>query len=671
MQMKKAIAVIRSKNKGYIPGLEFVSKFAIQHAMNPNTDLPQAYDVVSEAPKVGSLDWVNQKVMGIDRAILDQFPTIGGIAGGTGAAALTAESGPGVVPARMAGAGFGGGGGEKARQEIESMLVPYEYRPTPEENNMGIKIEAGTMAGAEGLGLAGVRVLKPLQKYFADTALVSEQAGFRMLPSEAHGTIPNVFESYPKGSIFTASKMAAWRKLQNEETERAARNLADSISKRSLSKTGSMEEAGNIIRNGIEHHMEAFRRTQEAVYNKIANMANAAGVKVSRKGMVNIAKQELKKINIVRNQVGGVGPTDEFKNELESIIANSNADASYAAMKDYRTYLLEKVRNMNSLMSSPEKKILVDLANTVGDAIEDGLKNSKVPQLADMWRSANNVTHEEHKVFLEKLVENLAAKKNPEAIALILRGNSPGAIAQIGIKETRDVMSVIPKQMIPRVQKQILLDTIYESSGKGTETFNEKMFAKKMLQIGDERGEVLFGNNWANIKQFSELLNRISESGGLTAAGLANPGLLNQMGRLSAEAVATFAGVHAAHGPGLMAAAVPIMGEAALWKTVAAAMTHPEAAARILQIMQVLARTVPYASAAATNAGRGEKIGKGDGPDEKRLNDVKQKAHDLQDMFHKSGLAPAPTPAEGTGPQSRNQTHTHIWDEKQGKIVPV
>ena len=24
-----------------------------------------------------------------------------------------------------------------------------------------------------------------------------------------------------------------------------------------------------------------------------------------------------------------------------------------------------------------------------------------------------------------------------------------------------------------------------------------------------------------------------------------------------------------------------------------------------------------------------------------------------------------------TGPQSRNQTHTHVWDEKQGKIVPV
>jgi hypothetical protein len=53
------------------------------------------------------------------------------------------------------------------------------------------------------------------------------------------------------------------------------------------------------------------------------------------------------------------------------------------------------------------------------------------------------------------------------------------------------------------------------------------------------------------------------------------------------------------------------------------------------------------------------------------IDDVKKKAEDLQNEFHKSGLAPSPTPPEGTGPQSRNQTHTHIWDATTNRIVPV
>jgi hypothetical protein len=55
------------------------------------------------------------------------------------------------------------------------------------------------------------------------------------------------------------------------------------------------------------------------------------------------------------------------------------------------------------------------------------------------------------------------------------------------------------------------------------------------------------------------------------------------------------------------------------------------------------------------------------------LDDVKKKANDLQDMFHQSGLAPAPSPSEGvTGPQSSlKPAWSHVFDETSGKIVPV
>jgi len=666
----------------------FVSKFAIQHAMNPDTDLPQAFELAPSLPPMPpSQTWKTTEESEHNRLLkpsrlptkkqlvygaLSQLPTAGGIAGGAGAVALTSPSGLGVIPARVAGAAFGAGTGEAIRQQAAEIIYPYDHRMTDEEKKRAIKIEAGSMAVAEAIPLVAGKVLTPIGKYYADTAAASEKAGFRMLPSEARGTLPTLFETYPKGSIFTANKMALWRKAQNQETEKAARDIADTISKKSLSKTGSREEAGKIIRMGFENHIENFSNSQKVIYDQIEKQADAAGVTVSRKEVVDLAQKELDRINRVRKTTGGVAPTDAFKKQLESIVKAKTPFAPYSDMKDFRSSILAESRSMNSLMSSPEKHFLSELSKTTGDAIEDGLKKSSNPNLAQMWRSANDATREEHKIFLEKLVENLAAKKNPEDIALVLRGNAPNAIAQIGIQETRDAMAVIPKSMIPRVQKQIILDTVYEATGKESKSFDEKLFARKMLQIGDERGEVLFGNNWSKIKEFSTLLNRLTESSGLTAAGLSNAGILNQVGRLAAESVGTFAGVTAAHGPAIMAAIVPVAGEAAMWKTIAAALTHPSAAARFIKGMQVLSRVVPTAAVATRNVFRGEKSAK---QDNNMLDTVREKAKKL--TGNDTNTTPQVTPPQSTdspqtiGGQSSNKTHTHIWNPKTGQIEAV
>ena len=620
--------------------LEFINKPVAQHMLNPDTDLPQAYDVVKAGPEKWSLDWVKQKAYNLTspHAILDQLPTAGSIAGGAAGAAAGATTSPvtgpvGPIVGRVAGAGVGAGVGEAARQKLETVVYPYEHRPSAEENKRRIALEAVMGTAAEFTGAVGSKIIGTVARPLRETAAASEKAGFRMMPSEALGTHPSVFETYPKGSIFTSGQMAKWRVAQNQETEQAAKDLADTISKKSLGKTGSREEAGNIVRKGIEDHMAKFRAAQKAMYNRIDKVALNRNINPSRTDMVDFAKKELDKLN-ASERAGGKVQMTPFRERLESIVNNKLPRAPFAAMKDLRGQLLDEIRNDNSLMSGKQKGFIKKLAEKVDESMDDSLQKSGVPGLRDLWRNANKVTREEHEAFEKKLIENLAAKKNPEDIALVLRGNSPGAISQIGIDETRDAMSVIPKQMIPRVQKQILLDTLYEASGKGTTPFDEKMFAKKILQIGDERGEVLFGKNWSNIKEFSGLLNKLTESGGLSAAGLSNAGIINQVGRLSAEAVGAFVGVGAIHGPALAASVVPVAGEAALWKTVATALTHPAAATKFLNGMQKLARIGPYAGLAVGNVGRGEEIGKGETPDERSLDAVKQKAKDLQDKMN-------------------------------------
>jgi hypothetical protein len=655
---------------------------------NPNTDIPQdTFTPQEEATKpAGAItteesEHARQLKPGkVPRwtdtvhGALNFLPTAGAIAGGMAAGGLGLETGPGAVVTGTAGATAGAGAAEALRQELQEKIFPLDPRLTPKETAKGIAIQAG-MGGASEIAGRGMSnyVFRPAIQALSRTAEASEKAGFRMLPSEVAGTKPSVFETYPKASIFSSGSMANWRELQNQETEKAAKDLADQISKKSLSATGSREEAGDFIRDGIEAHMDRFRQTQNAMYAAIDK--RAAGLTPSRTDMVAFAKQELARLNAAE-KAGGKTLMSPFRERLESIVKNPLKVAPFNAMKDLRSSLLSDIRDDNSLMSGTEKGFLKKMAGIVDQSIYDELKKSGIKGLPQLWRNANAITREEHEIFAQKLIDNLAAKKHPEDIALVLRGNSPGAIAPLGIQETRDAMKIIPKSMVPQVQKQILLDTMYESTKKGTEHFNEKEFAKKILQIGDERGEVLFDTNWQKVKEFSELLNKISESGGLQAASLSNPEVLKQVGRLPIEMALSVAGFHGSLGATVGAVAFPVVTEAALWKTVAAALIHPQGAANLLKGLRILAKTVPYASTAGINEFGGLQKG---------LDRVKAEAQKLQQKTAaptptSTQPAPAPVPdipqtdedGNPVGPQSNAKpSWTHIYDPFSGRIVPA
>ncbi|CAM6006573.1 unnamed protein product [Sphagnum balticum] len=98
-------------------------------------------------------------------------------------------------------------------------------------------------------GRIAAKPLGRLARYFGETAEAADKAGFRMLPSEAHAAKAGVFETYPKGSIFTSGKMANWRELQNKETEAAARR-SNSLSQHSWrigGKEAGLNAAGSTL----------------------------------------------------------------------------------------------------------------------------------------------------------------------------------------------------------------------------------------------------------------------------------------------------------------------------------------------------------------------------------------------------------------------------------------
>ena len=166
----------------------------LKGTFNPDTDLPEAFDVVKASPPTGSLDWIKQKGNALHEGMVNALPTIGGIAGGVLAGGAGLETGPlDAYVIAPAGAAAGGGLGEDLRQSINEFEHPYDHRMTAKEAAGHIAGQAAMQAGNEITGRFAGRVLSPAAKFYGETAIESDKAGFRMLPSEARGTKPNVF----------------------------------------------------------------------------------------------------------------------------------------------------------------------------------------------------------------------------------------------------------------------------------------------------------------------------------------------------------------------------------------------------------------------------------------------------------------------------------------------
>jgi hypothetical protein len=82
------------------------------------------------------------------------------------------------------------------------------------------------------------------------------------------------------------------------------------------------------------------------------------------------------------------------------------------------------------------------------------------------------------------------------------------------------------------------------------------------------------------------------------------------------------------------------MSEAILWKTAAAALTHPAAAEKIINAMQILARLTPYAGSGAYYIHKEAHRDKT--KPSHNVEDIKKQVEELQKSMHLGGFAPAP-----------------------------
>jgi hypothetical protein len=137
------------------------------------------------------------------------------------------------------------------------------------------------------------------------------------------------------------------------------------------------------------------------------------------------------------------------------------------------------------------------------------------------------------------------------------------------------------------------------------------------------------------------------------------------------ETVFAGTGAHVT-GTSLTTAAIPVMSEAILWKTAAAALTHPAAAEKIINAMQILARLTPYAGSGAYYIHK--EAHRDHTKPSHNVEDIKKQVEELQKSMHLGGFAPAPkeTSPPAPGPQSSAKpVWTHVYNASTGAIEAV
>ena len=592
--------------------------------LNIASDLPPAYTALTAAPRKWSPAWLKQQALNVREKALGLLPTVGGMAGGLVGGGATLESGPGMIAGATLGAGAGGALMEATRQQIEEELHPYEAKMTPKEAALGIGKEAAVQAGSELTGRLGARALAPAVKYFQRTADLSRATGIPLLPSEAAGRAPSYIEKFLKGSVMTSGKMERFRAMQNAQTQAEVQKIADSISR----FHGTSEDLGKLVQQGIEVHKQAFRATQDALYEAIgadvgeqtvrvpvhtevpSGLLDASGqplmktvttyknvlvdrVMPSTAVLKKFAAEELQKLDQAE-QILDPNLLSQSRTMLQTIV-DAPDRITYKAMAAARSDALAKAREFDQALAGKQAGLAKKMANLFDESLMDAAEKSGIPDLADKIRAANAYTASEHRMFEQQLVEKVVKTKSPEGIATLLRGR------MIGNQELRDLFTVMPKELHPSVQRQLLLDTMRQSTNRISGVFNERRFAETIGNLGDERGKIIFGNNWSDVKEISKLLEKVNGPTGLgggTGAALQNLSVIRDILAAAAAPAVLVAKGH------LEAGTLTIAGEIVGFRTMANLLTHPGLTARLLKAFQVGLRIAPYAATGAYAASK-------------------------------------------------------------------
>jgi hypothetical protein len=320
------------------------------------------------------------------------------------------------------------------------------------------------------------------------------------------------------------------------------------------------------------------------------------------------AKKELKLLS-QQEKVLDPALLSSSRSMLQNIM-DAPDKVTFRAMAASRSDMLALTRKLDEALPGKQAGFAKKMAQLADQSMMKAADDSGIPGLSHAIRNANALTAETHRIYEQQLIKKVAETKKPEFISKLIAGNS------VGLQETRDLMTILPEATKPAVRKQVVLDAMKLSIDRETNIFNERKFAKLVTKMGDERGEILFGQNWKNVSELAKVMGKINGPTGImggSGAALQNYSVMAKIAtgmRDLALTAATPIGLSSSGHP--VAAVASVAGEWVSLNLLADAITHPETAAKTLTVVRKVLKAALYAATGGYDVAKGQTKAKRD-----------------------------------------------------------
>ena len=210
--------------------------------------------------------------------------------------------------------------------------------------------------------------------------------------------------------------------------------------------------------------------------------------------------------------------------ELRLIKSNLPPALEQAAARDVYDGMIRQATDPRTGIVSV--KSLSNQLKQLGPERGQILFGNQYDAIADVTNKQVDAINSAADANVENATRQANARYSPELLQKILKTNKPEEIASVfqnaGADELRAFKATLPAQQQQEASRAVLDNIIDGARDPQTGVISGAKMAKSLRDLGDQRGRILFGDQYDKIIQSSQTFNQINESAEQSAAQVQN-----------------------------------------------------------------------------------------------------------------------------------------------------
>lgn len=334
-----------------------------------------------------------------------------------------------------------------------------------------VQLGAALLGGATGGGATNA-LLNTGKKVPNQVAQAAQNQQIALMPADVGGPmVKRLSAAASQGAVSAGSVTKAAQNSQNQ-----FRNAAQ---RASSGNRLAPDDAGEVVRSAGERFVKGSQQKGGALYTRAEKLAQ--GVSIKAKGAIQTIDDQIAELSQAAETNA---PLIQELQKFRADLAN-NAGVKVAGMRDLRT-AAQKAAYTDSLRSTPAKRVLGIVAQSISDDIDAGLQQAGRGNAAAAFKTADTYWRDRVE-YIDSVLEPIIGKgKSGESIVQAVQSMAEGKGK--GVQTLMKLMRSVEKDELADIQA-----TVIDRLGKST--------AGQQNAEGTGYSSATFLTNWSKMSE--------------------------------------------------------------------------------------------------------------------------------------------------------------------------